>query len=29
MNAMTNDKKDGVKLLSDEYIALSYSRKIT
>jgi hypothetical protein len=24
-NAITNDKKDGVKILSDEYIAFSLS----
>jgi hypothetical protein len=26
-NAITNDKKDGVKILSDEYIAFSLSRE--
>jgi hypothetical protein len=27
-NAITNDKKDGVKILSDEYIAFSLSREV-
>jgi hypothetical protein len=26
-NAITNDKKDGVKILSDEYITFSWSRR--